>query len=129
MTITNPSRPQRQIRNDPGHPIKTSLGGRSHYGCAVLLYEALQSEIVVVAAIHCSDQFAAHALGVGAADVIAFEQDLVAATDAHHSVAKVVHAGRLVASAKQREHGERQHEQLSAAFQEAARHSEERKRR
>jgi hypothetical protein len=88
----NQSERQNKIWHYPGNAIKASLGRRGHYGYAVFLYEALQGEIVIVAAIHGSDEFGAHALRVCAAHVIAFEQDLVATTDAHHFVAKVIEA-------------------------------------
>jgi hypothetical protein len=61
--------------------------------------------------------------------MIALKQDLVAATDTHHSVAKVVYAGRLVSGAKQPEHGERHHNKLGAAFQKHICHSSKCKRR
>ena len=49
-------------------------------------------------------QFVAHAVGVGAADVVAFEQDLSAAADAHELMAEFVEASGGVAGAGEGEH-------------------------
>ena len=89
-------------------PKPVVLGAATTVG-AVLLNERLQGEIVVVAAIECGCEFAAHAVGVLAADVIALEQDLVAAADAHQVMAQVVEAGVVIADAQECEQSD--HEQ------------------
>ena len=86
--------------------VPASAGYDAQFAGSVLLYESLQGQIVVVATIHCGYEFPAHAVGVGAAHVIAFEEDLVASADAHHAMAEIVDAGRFVARAEQGEEGE-----------------------
>ncbi len=61
----------------------------------------MQREIVIVAAIDRGHQFRAHAVGVGTAHVIAFQQNLVAAADTHHAMAEIVEARGLVARSHQ----------------------------
>ena len=97
---------QHKIRRDPGDAVESGLGGRGHHGSAIFLDERLQGEIVIVAAIHRGNQFRSHAVGIGASDVIAFQQNLVAAADAHHAMAKIVEAGGFVPGTEQGEEGE-----------------------
>jgi hypothetical protein len=74
----------------------------------------LQRHVVVVTPVDGRNQFGAHAVGVGTSDVVAFQQDLVAAADTHHPVAEIVDAGGLVASAEEGENGHGQQEQMKA---------------
>jgi len=65
----------------------------------------LQDEVVVVAFIDRGHELIAHFVGVGAADVIAFEENLAASAGAHHAVAKVSEAGVWVAGSHEEEDG------------------------
>jgi hypothetical protein len=52
----------------------------------------LQGKVIALAAVDCSHEFAAHAIRVLAADVIALEQDLVTAADTHQAMAEIAEA-------------------------------------
>ena len=58
---------------------------------------------VIVAVIERVHEFAAHALRVIAAYVIAFEKNLAAPADAHQAMSEIFEASRFIASAKQGE--------------------------
>ena len=79
--------------HDPRDAIEAGRGRRGQHSVAVLLHEALQDERVVVTARQASGQFVAHAIRVGAADVVALQQNLIAAAGAHQLMAKLVEAG------------------------------------
>jgi hypothetical protein len=66
----------------------------------------LFDQAVAVTAADGGHELVAHVVGVGTADVIAFEQDLIAAADAHHLMAEFVEAGGGIASAGEGENGE-----------------------
>ena len=83
-------------RHDPSHAIEAGRRGRGQHGVAVLLHEALQHQGIAVAALDAGNQLVAHALGVGAADMVAFQQNLVAAAHAHQAVSQFVEAGVAV---------------------------------
>ena len=95
---------------------KPVVGGGGEDRGSVFLHEGLFDQAVAVAAVDGGHQFVAHAVGVGAADVIAFEKNLVAAADAHHLVAEFVEARGGIAGAGEGEDGETE----QAAVQEAA---------
>jgi len=66
----------------------------------------LLDQAVAVAAAEGGHQFVAHAIGIGAAHVIAFEKNLVAAANAHHLMAKFVEARGGISGADESEDGE-----------------------
>ena len=82
---TSRVRAQRDEGHDPRGAIEAGAGGSGEDSRAVFLHERLLDQAVAVAAAHGGHEFVAHAVGVGAADVIALEKDLVAAADAHQS--------------------------------------------
>jgi hypothetical protein len=92
-------------RNDVGYPVETFRGGRGQYRGAVFLNERLLDQAVAVSALDRGHEFGAHAVGGRAADVIAFQKNLIAAADAHHLMADFVKAGSGIASADQGEDG------------------------
>jgi hypothetical protein len=65
------------------------------------LDERLQDGSVAVASVHSGHEFIPHARRIGAADVVAFEQNLVATADAHHLVAEAVNAGGVIPGAEE----------------------------
>ena len=83
---------QRQKRHDPCHPIEPGASGSGQNRGTVFLYEVLQRQIVVLSAIQARNKFAAHPVRISAAHVIAFQQNLAAAADAHQPVAQTVEA-------------------------------------
>ncbi len=104
-----------QKRHDPRDPVEAGGGRRGQHRGTVFLYEVLQRQIVVFAAIETRHEFAAHAVGISAADVVALEQDLAAATDAHQLVAQTVEACPFVAGAEEGKHGQAEQYRLQAA--------------
>jgi len=50
----------------------------------------LHDQVVAVGAIEGRNQLVAHFVGIGAANVVAFEKNLTTAAGAHHSVAELV---------------------------------------
>ncbi len=114
MTVTIP-RPRASEGDDPGGAIEALVGGRGEHGGAVFLHEGLLDQAVAVAAGDGGHQFVAHAVGVGAADVVAFEQNLVAAADAHQLVAEIVEAGSGIAGADEGEDGEPEQATMESA--------------
>ena len=109
-------RPKVDEGEDPGGAIEAGGGGRGEHRGAVFLHEGLFDQAVAVAAADGGHQFVAHAVGVGAADVVAFEQNLVAAADAHELVADFVEASGGIAGAGQGEHGEGQQGAVEQLF-------------
>jgi hypothetical protein len=81
----------------------------------------LFDEAVAVAAADGGHQFIAHAVGVRASDVIAFEKDLVAAADAHHLVAEFIEARGGIAGAGESEEGEAEESAVEEAAKELSR--------
>jgi len=66
-----------------------------------LAAEGLFDQAVAVSAGQAGHEFVAHAVGVWAADVVALQQNLMAAADAHQLVAKFAEAGGWIAGAHQ----------------------------
>ena len=95
-------------RHDPRDAVEAGGGGRGQHGVAVLLHEALQDQRIAVAAREAGGKLIAHAVRVGAADVIAFQQNLIAAAHAHELMAQLVEA-RIGVSA-QKDHGQQRNE-------------------
>jgi len=113
-------------RHDPRSAVKAAGGGSGEDGRSVFLHEGLLDEAVAVAAADGGHEFVAHAVGVGAADVVALEQDLVASADAHELMAEFVEAGGGVSGAG--ESGDSEGEQSaveSAAGWSGSRHDEQ----
>ena len=98
---------QDEERHDPRHAIKTGGAGSGDNGRSVLLNEALQDQVVIITAafIDRGLQLVAHFVGVGAADVIAFEQDLTASAGAHHAMTEVFEARIGVSGTHEEEYG------------------------
>src|SRR5579863_7737092 len=113
---------QRQVGCNPGNAVESGPGGRSQYRRTILLDERLQREIVVVAAIDGGNQFRPHAVRIGTANVIAFQQNLVAAADAHHAMAKIIKASSLVTCAKQQGYADAQRDDLEYPLARRKRH-------
>jgi hypothetical protein len=84
--------------HDPGNDIE-ALHRRSREDCrSVLLHESLQYQIVVVAALQASREFDAHRFRLRAAHVIAFQQDLTAATATHEVMTETLEAWGIAVS-------------------------------
>src|SRR5215813_4714363 len=84
---------QRHKRHHPGHPVETCRWRCSQHGRSILLHETLQRKVVAVAAIKRSHQFAAHAIGIRAAHVVALQQNLAAAAGAHQAMTEIAKPG------------------------------------
>jgi hypothetical protein len=82
---------------------KPFAGWSREHGWSVFLDEALLDQAVAVSASHRCQEFVAHAVGRRAANVVAFQKNLVAAADAHHLVADFVEACGGVSGADQSE--------------------------
>jgi hypothetical protein len=65
----------------------------------------LFNQTVAISAGNRSHEFVAHAVGVRAADVVAFQKNLLAAADAHHLVTDFVEAGGRISGAEEDEDG------------------------
>src|SRR5581483_18051 len=96
-----------------------------HYR-SVLLNEALQDQVVVVALIQTGHEFSPHAVRVGTADVVTLQQDLAAPAHAHHAVPEVVESRSLVACAHEQNNNGGEHRKLeptgNSGFPEELRH-------
>ncbi len=106
---------QRQKRHDPCHPVETGAGRSGQHRGTVFLHEVLQRQIIVLAAIETRHEFAAHAIRISAAHVVAFQQNLAAAADAHQPVAQTVEARSFVTGAEEGEHGQGEQRRLKNA--------------
>ena len=81
------------VRSNP-----VAVGAASTVG-PVFLHEGLLDKAVAVATRDGGHEFVAHAVGIGAADVVAFEQNLAAAADAHQLMAELVETSAGIAGA------------------------------
>jgi hypothetical protein len=72
------------------------------------LHEGLLDQAVAIAASDGGHELVAHAVGIGAADVVALEQNLVASADAHQLMADFVKAGSGISGAGKGEDGDGQ---------------------
>ena len=81
--------------HDPGHAVEARRRRRGQHRVAVLLNETLQHQAVAVATLDGGHQLVAHAIGVGAADMVALQQHLVAAAHAHQAVAETIEAASV----------------------------------
>jgi hypothetical protein len=77
------------------------------------LDEGLLDQAVAISAIDRCHEFIAHAVGIRAADVVAFQKNLFAAADAHHLVADFVEARGGIAGAEKDEDGGGQDDTLN----------------
>ena len=89
--------------NDPGDVVETAANGSGEHGGAVLGDEPVEDAAVGQAGGDFGAELVDLAVGVGAADVVALEEDLAAAADAHELVADGVEARGGCAGA---EHGD-----------------------
>ena len=89
--------------------LKPVVVGADQHHVAVLLHKTLQDQRIVVATLNAGDQFIAHALGIGAAHVVAFQQHLIAAAHAHQPMAQLVEA--RVGVGAQKQHGQHRDQQ------------------
>jgi hypothetical protein len=89
---------------------------RGENGCPVFLDEGLQDSVVAASGIDGGNKFSAHTLGVGAADVIAFQQNLIAPAHAHHLVAKLLNARGIISGADQDKDAEQNRAQKPKAI-------------
>src|SRR5262249_54462241 len=94
--------------------VESGRGRRGQHCGPVFLHEGLQNEVVRVAAGERGLELIAHAVGVGAAHVVALQQDLTAAAGADHLVAELLEAS-VVARSHQQDSVESDHQQLEAA--------------
>ncbi len=85
--------------NDPRGAIEAGSSGSGEDGRPVFLNESLFDQAVAVAAGDSSHQFVAHHVGVGAADMVTFEEDLIAAADAHQLMAELFESRRGITGA------------------------------
>ena len=107
---------QREKRHDPRGAIEAGRGRRSQYRGPVFLYEGLLDKAVAVSTSDGGHEFVAHAVGIRAADVVAFKQNLSAAADAHQLVAELVETSAGIAGAGE----DRDHSGEDRAVQPAA---------
>lgn len=102
-------RPKPRIRATGGMiggAVETFHGRRGQNRGSIFLHEALLDQAVTVSARDCGHEFVAHAVGSRAADVVAFQENLFAAADAHHLVTDFVEAGGGISGSEKSEDGE-----------------------
>jgi hypothetical protein len=97
------SKNQSRKGHDPSYAIEACRRGCCKNSGPVFLHKTLQREIVTVASINGGCEFTPHAIGIGASDVVTFQQNLTAAARAHELVAQIVEAATIVASPHKRE--------------------------
>jgi hypothetical protein len=100
---------------DPCGAIEARGGGGGKDRGAVFLDERLLHQAVAIAAGNGGHEFVAHAIGIGAADVVAFEQDLAAAADAHQLVADFLETGGRIAGTGESENSEGEQDAVESA--------------
>ena len=89
---TDDTQTERQIRHHPGDAIESAARRRDEHCGAIFLDKRLQSEVIALPAVYARSEFAAHAVGVGATHVVAFQQHLIASANAHQLVTESVKA-------------------------------------
>jgi len=99
-------------RNDVGRAVEALGSGSRENRWSVFLDEALLDQTVAVSAVEGCQKLVAHAVGGGAADVVAFQKNLIAAADAHHLMADFVKARGGIAGTEEREDSGAQQEGL-----------------
>ena len=92
--------------HDPGDVVEAAAERRGEDGRTVLLNEPVEDLLVRATRGELLVEFVDHAGGVGAADVVAFEEYLAAAAGAHHVVADPLVAFGGGVSSAQHDHGE-----------------------
>ena len=75
--------------SDPGYEVETVRGGRGEYDCAIFGDEGIEDFLVGAASGNAGAEFMEFGGGAGAADVIAFAEDLRATAGAHEAVVEV----------------------------------------
>src|SRR5215471_4332484 len=94
--------------HDPGGAIE-SRGRRSRENRGpIFLHESLFNQAITIASADGGHEFVTHHVGIGAAHVVALEQDLSAGADAHQLMAEFAEARAGIAGAGEGEHGGRQ---------------------
>ena len=86
--------------------LKPVVGGAARTVGPYFCHKTLQREVVTVASINRGCEFTPHAIGIGASDVVTFQQNLTATARAHELVAQIVEAATIVASPHKREQSE-----------------------
>src|ERR1019366_6180258 len=76
--------------HDPGDDVELREHGRGEGGGTVFVLEGGEDDVVRVAVVDGGAEFGEHAIGIGAADVVALDEDLGAAADAHQLVAEIL---------------------------------------
>src|SRR5579875_1360427 len=102
----NPKNPGQQDSKGyyPGGVVEPAANRSGEHGRAVLVHEPVEDGTVACSRRHLGAQLVDHAIRIGAADVVAFQQDFSAAARAHQLVAERIEAGGGSAGT---EHGER----------------------
>src|SRR5215813_2583482 len=103
-------------RHDPGNNVEAAVRRSGQHGVAVLLYETLQHQRIAVTTLEASGELVAHAVRIGAADVVTLQQNLVAATHAHELMAEFAKACVSVSAHKAHGHHSNQRELGKAEF-------------
>src|SRR5579872_5439636 len=90
-------------RSDPCDSVEAASGGGGQHRSSEFLYKRLQHAVVTVVALNRRHELLAHAVRVRTTDMVAFEQYLVAAADAHHAMTKIVEA-RPISTGPEQQH-------------------------
>src|ERR1700683_4762797 len=109
------SEKQRHKRHDPCGAIESRSARRSQHRWSVFLYESWLHQAVPIPAADGGHKFISHAIGIGAADMVTLQQNLVAAANAHELMTDFVEAGRGIAGAGEHEDGERYQQAVQVA--------------
>jgi hypothetical protein len=102
-------------RHDPRGAIEAGRRGGRENGGPVLLYEGLLDKAVAVSTSDRGHEFIAHGVGIGAADVVAFKQNLAATADAHQLMAELIEASAGIACARKGGNGDGENRALQCA--------------
>ena len=88
--------------------LKPSAGGAASEVGPYFSHKGGKDRLVAVAPVDAGHQFLAHPIGVWAADVVALQQELVAAAAAHDLVAQLVEARAGICGGSRQNHGGQQ---------------------
>src|SRR5262249_5667584 len=92
---------QGNVGHDPGNAIEALICGRSKHERPVRLNKKLNDPAIGIAAIHGSGELLLHAREIRAAEMVALEQDLIAATHADDLASETSHAGVVARAEKE----------------------------
>ena len=85
---------------DPGGAIEAGRGGSGKHRRAIFLHEGLFDETVAVTPLYGSHEFVAHAVRIGASDMVAFQQEFAAGpANAHEPVSDFLETGGGISGA------------------------------